>query len=156
MKTLVVFYSRTGNTKFVAEEITAELGADIEEIVDLKSRDGKIGWMSAGRDASGNRQTKIAETKRDPKDYDLIVVGTPVWAWSPSSAIRTYFVKHDLSGKKVALFFTLDGNPRGAVEKTKELILNSTIIGELALVKPLSNKDETRKKIIEWCSTLKS
>ena len=86
MKTLVVYYSRTGNTKFVAEEITAELGADIEEVVDLKKRDGKMGYLSASRDATGNRQTNIAETKRNPADYDLIVIGTPVWFWRPSSA----------------------------------------------------------------------
>jgi len=156
MKSLVVYYSRTGNTKFVAEEIAAELGADIEEIVDLKSREGRLGWLSASRDGTGNRQTNIAETKRNPADYDLIVIGTPVWAWSPSSAIRTYFAKHDLSGKNVALFFTLENNPRGAVEKTKKLIPNSIIVGELVLVKPSSNKDETKKKIYEWCVTLKS
>ena len=85
MKSLVVYYSRTGNTKFVAEEIAAEIGADIEEIVDLKSRAGTMGWLSAGRDATINRQTKIAETKRNPADYDLVVVGSPVWAWSPSA-----------------------------------------------------------------------
>jgi flavodoxin len=36
MKSLVVYYSRTGKTKFVAETIAAELGSEIEEIVDLK------------------------------------------------------------------------------------------------------------------------
>ncbi len=156
MKTLVVYYSRTGNTKFVAEEITAELGADIEEIIDLKNREGKLGWLSASRDATGNRQTKIAETKRDPKNYDLIVIGTPIWAWSPSSAIRSYVATHDLSGKKVALFFTVGNDPRGAVEKTKKLMPNSVIVSDLVLVKPLLNKDETIKKIYEWCATLKS
>ncbi len=66
MKTLVVYYSRTGNTKFVAEEVTAELGADMEEIIDLKNREGKLGWLSSSRDATGNRQTKIEETKKRP------------------------------------------------------------------------------------------
>ena len=156
MKSLVVYYSRTGNTKFVAEEIAAELGSDIEEIVDLKSRGGKLGWFSASRDGSGNRPTNIAETKRNPGDYDLILVGTPVWAWSPSSAIRTYFAKNDLSGKNVALFFTLDNNPRGAIEKTKKLILNSNLLGELVLVKPQMDKEKTKNEIYEWCMSLKS
>ena len=154
MKSLVVYYSRTGNTKFVAEEIAAELGSDIEELVDLKSRAGAIGWMSAGRDATGNRQTEIAETKKNPADYDLVVVGTPVWAWGPSAAVRTYVGKHDLAGKKVALFFTLDNNPRGAVEKTKKLMPNSSFVGELVLVKPLKDKEDTEKKIREWCASL--
>jgi flavodoxin len=155
MKTLVVYNSRTGNTKYVAEEITAELGADIEEVVDLKKREGKMGYLSANIDAIGNRQTNIAETKRNPADYDLIVIGTPVWFWSPSSAIRTYVAKHDLSGMNVALFFTFDGGPRGVVGKTKNLVPNATFMGELLLAKPTENKDETLKKIVEWCTTLK-
>ncbi len=156
MKSLVVYYSRSGNTKFVAEEIVAELGADIEEIVDLKSRGGKLGWLSASRDGSGNRPTSIAETKRNPKDYDLILVGTPVWAWSPSSAARTYFAKNDLSGKNVALFFTLDNNPRGVVEKTKKLIPNSNLIGDIVLIKPQIDKEKTKKEIYDWCIGLRS
>jgi len=156
MKALVVYYSRTGNTKFVAEEIAAELGADVEEIVDLKNREGRMGYISAGREAMSNKQTKIAETKRNPADYDLIVIGTPVWAWSPSSAIRTYVGKHDLSGKNVALFLTFDGGPRGAVDKTKKLMPKSQFMGELLLEKPVQDKEETKKKIEEWCTTLKS
>ena len=128
----------------------------MEEVVDLKKREGKLGWLSAGRDGTGNRQTEIAETKRNPKDYDLMVVGTPVWAWSPSAAIRTYLTKNDLSGIKVALFFTYDSNLRKAIEKTKILISNSVYAGELALPKVSENKEQTKKKIEEWCTQLKS
>lgn len=156
MKTLVIYYSRTGNTEFVAREIAAELGADLEEVVDLKKREGKMGWLSAGRDGTGNRQTKIAETKRNPADYDLIVIGTPVWAWGPSAAIRTYIGKHDLSGKNVALFFTLNGAPRAVVEKTRKLLPTALVINELLLAKPQENKEETKRKIVEWSATLKS
>jgi hypothetical protein len=68
--------------------------------------------------------------------------------------VRTYVGKHDFAGKKVALFFTLDNNPRGAVEKTKKLMPNSIFVGELVLVKPLKDKEDTEKKIREWCATL--
>ena len=40
MKTLVIYYTREGNSKFAAEAIAAELGADIEEVIDLKNRQG--------------------------------------------------------------------------------------------------------------------
>ena len=108
MKSLVVYYTRTGNTKFVAEIIAAELGSDLEEVVDLKKREGTLGYMGANRDAISGKLTEIAPTKRSPADYDLIFVGTPVWYWRPSTAIKTYLAKTDLSGKKVALFFTMD------------------------------------------------
>ena len=155
MKTLVIYYTRTGNTKFIAETIAAKLGADIEEVIDLKNRQGKLSFMPAGRDAMRGKETQIAETKRTPTDYDLIIIGQPVWAGSPTPAIRTYVNKNDLSGKKVAIFFS-DINLGKAVEKTKALMPNSTFVGELALpAKALENKEETKKKIAEWCDTLK-
>jgi len=43
LKSLVVYYSRTGNARFVAETIAAEIGADVEEVVDMKKRSGPLG-----------------------------------------------------------------------------------------------------------------
>ena len=155
MKTLIVYYTRTGNSKFAAETIAAEVGADVEEVVDLKNRKGRLAFLSAGRDAMQGKLTEIAETKRNPFDYDLVVIVQPVWAGSPTPAIRTYLKKNDLSGKKVALFFT-DSSDK-AVEKTKAIIPNSTFVGELALpAKEFENREETQKKIGEWCSTLRT
>jgi len=154
MKTLVIYYSRTGNAKFMAETITSELGADIEEVIDLKNRKGKLAFLPAGRDAMRGKETEIAQTKRTSTDYDLIVIGQPVWAGSPTPAIRTYLSKNDLSGKKVALFFS-DSSGQAA-EKTKALMPNSTFVGELALpAKALENREEAKKEIVEWCGTIK-
>jgi flavodoxin len=155
MKTLVIYYTRTGNAKFIAEIVAAELGADIEEIIDLKNRQGTFGWLSSGRDATGEKETEIVQTKRNPTDYDLIIIGQPIWAGSPTPAIRTYVNKNDLSGKKVALFFSDSAGK--AVEKTKALMPNSAFVGELTLpAKELKNKEETKQKIIEWSNTLKT
>ena len=154
MKTLVVYYTRTGNSKFAAETIAAELGADIEEVVDLKKRQGKLAYMSCGRDAMKGKETEIAPTKSNPADYDLIVIAQPVWAFSPTPAIRTYANKNDLSGKKVALFFG-GSNLRQAIEKTKALMPHSTFVGELAFDEPLKSKEEAKEKIADWCNTLK-
>jgi flavodoxin len=155
MKTLVVYYTRTGNSKFAAETIAAELGADVEEVIDLKKRQGKLAYMSCGRDAMSEKETEIVATKRNPAEYDLIVIAQPVWAWSPTPAIRTYIKMNDLSGKKVALFFG-GSNLRQAIEKTKALMPNSIFVGDLAVEEPLSNKEEAQKKIVDWCNTLKT
>ncbi len=78
MKNLVVHYSRTETTKFGAETIAAELGSDIEEIVDLKKRESKLNYMSSAGNASGGKETKISPINRVPSDYDLIIIGTPI------------------------------------------------------------------------------
>jgi flavodoxin len=155
MKSLIVYYTRTGKTKFVAEVIAAQLGADLEEVVDLRKRGGAIGWINGGKDASRKSLTEIAPAKKAPADYDLVVIGTPIWAWAPTPAIRTYISKNSLAGKKVALFYTFDSDPKQASQKIREILPNVEIVGELSLKSPLKDKDETEKKIAEWCQTLK-
>jgi flavodoxin len=156
MKTLVVYYTRTGNSKFAAETIAAELGADIEEVIDMKKRQGRLLYLPSGRDTMQGKETKIAQTSRNPTNYDLIIIVQPVWAGNPTPAIRTYLNKNDLSGKKVALFFSDLGLGK-AVEKTKALMPNSAFVGESFLpAKEFKNKEEAKKKIVEWYYTLKA
>jgi flavodoxin len=157
MRSLVVFYSRTGNSKFVAEKVVSELSADTEEVVDLKNRRGWLGFIRAGYDATRGKETIIEKTQKSHKDYDLIVIGTPVWNSRLTPAIRTYLKENDLSQKRIALFSTNEG--RGS-EKTiammKSLIPNGDIVGELGITKALENREETERKIAAWCSNLKS
>jgi flavodoxin len=154
LKSLVVYYTRTGNARFAAETIAAEIGADVEEIIDLKKRSGAIGWLSGGSDARRGKETEISTTKKSPADYDLIIVGTPVWASRPTPAVTTYLKKNDLSSKKVALFFTQGGKKPTAIDQTKALIPRSECIGVLTLINPMDSKAESEKQIVEWCKTL--
>ena len=142
MKSLVVYYTRTGNSRFVAETIAAEVGADIEEVVDLKKRSGILGYLGGGRDARQGKETEIAPIKKSPADYQLVIVGTPIWAGKPTPAITTYLKKNDLSGKKVAVFFAQGGKKLQGIDQTKALMANSDWIGELSIVSALGNKEE--------------
>ena len=148
MKSLVVYYSRTGKTRFVAEKIASELQADIEEVVDLKSRSGRFGFLKAGYDATRGNETEIGETQKSPSDFDLIVVGTPVWNSRPASAISTYLKRNDFAGKKVAVFCTNEGmGKEKALDRTKALISNANIVGEIVFSKVLENQEDDENKI---------
>jgi flavodoxin len=114
MKVLVTYYSRTGNTRKVAEKIAKILKADLDEIKDLTDRSGPKGWLFGGRDASRKYPTEI-RYKKDPKDYDLVVIGTPIWAWTVTPAVRTYLSQKKFP--KVAFFATCGGS---GIEKTFE------------------------------------
>jgi len=154
LKTLAVYYSRTGNARFVAETIAAEVGADVEEVIDLKKRSGILGYLSGGRDARQGKETEIAPTTKSPVNYDLIIVGTPIWAGRPTPAITTYLKKNDLAGKKVAIFFAQGGKKPQGIDQIKALMPNSECIGEFSIVKVLSNKEESEKQITDWCRIL--
>lgn len=109
MKSLVVHYSKTDKARFVAETVAAEVGADTEEIIDLKKRNGILGFLSGGSNARRGKETEIAPTRKSPADYDLVIVGTPAWAGRPSPAISTYLKKNYLSEKNEAVFFIQRG-----------------------------------------------
>ena len=128
LKSLVVYYTRTGNSRFVAETIAAEIGADVEEVIDMKKRSGVFGYLSGGKDARQGKETQIAPTKKFLADYDLIIVGTPIWAGRTTPAITTYLKKNNLSGKKVAVFFTQGGKKPQGIEQIKALMPNSECI----------------------------
>jgi flavodoxin len=114
MKALVVHYSRTGNTEKAAAELAKALGADTETIIDQKNRKGPIGWLTAGRDSTKKIPAQIDEPKNDPSAYELVVIGTPVWAWTVSAPVLAYLQKFSGKFPEVAFFLTFDGN----MEKT--------------------------------------
>jgi len=109
MKTLVVYYSRTGHTRTAGEELAKELACDMEEIVDTANRSGPLGWVMSGKQASGKALTKLQPLKKDLSQYDLVIVGTPVWAGTISTPVRTFLVENKDRLKKIAFFVTMGG-----------------------------------------------
>lgn len=90
MRVLVAFYSRTGNTRRVAEAIAERLKADMEEIRDVGSRSGVPGFFRSGYEALAGKLPEIQQVYRRPDEYDLVLIGSPVWVGRPSSPIRSY------------------------------------------------------------------
>ncbi|MEJ2279569.1 MAG: NAD(P)H-dependent oxidoreductase, partial [Candidatus Lokiarchaeota archaeon] len=141
MSILLIYYTRTGNTKFIAEKISEKLNCEAEQIIDLKKRSGLIGWLKSGYEASLEKLTNIKEPEKDPGNFDLIIMGTPVWNKRISSAIRTYISEMKEKNKTfndVALFCTYGG--RGA-----DNVLSS--LAELLEKEPKAKLDITRKEI---------
>ncbi|MHC2382978.1 flavodoxin family protein [Bradyrhizobium liaoningense] len=89
---LVVYYSRTGTTRKVAQSLSAALSCDSEEITEAGSRKGIFGYLRSAVEARRQIPSRIAATVRDPSLYDLVVIGTLVWAWSLSSPVRAYLL----------------------------------------------------------------
>lgn len=108
-KILVVYFSRSGNTRQVAEELARSLKADLEAIVDPTPRAGFFGYMRSGRQAFFKTIVPIAAPKYDPAGYDLVVVGTPIWNASLSTPVRSYLRRHRSAIRSAAFFCTFGG-----------------------------------------------
>lgn len=103
MKSLVVYYSRTNTTRKLAEKIASQTNADIEEIKPKVNYQGKIGYMRGGKDAMSEKIIDIEEMKCDPKDYDMVYVGGPVWASKAANPLISYLNKNDFNNVKFFL-----------------------------------------------------
>jgi flavodoxin len=155
MKILVTYYSRTGTTKIVGEQLARELGADLDEIVDLKERLGTANYMRAARDAKGMKATKI-QCEKDPDEYDLVILGTPIWWSNLPPAPRTYLTSHNLKGKKVAFFITSQGEDRENVfNQLKEIASESDIIGTFGILQKVVKTEDYCELLRDFIETLR-
>lgn len=155
MKYLVVYYSRTGNNKTIGEAIAKALSSDIDEIIDKKKRAGKIAWLQAGRDALAKKLTDI-QFEKNPQDYDVIILGSPIWAGNIPPALRTYLTKHDLKGKKVAFYICSQSDGYNTVFPIlKELIPESENIGTLGITEKQFKQGSYKPELSAFISSLK-
>lgn len=106
---LVVFYSRTGTTRRIAQALSEALKCDLEEITESRPRTGFLGYIWSLVEARRKRPSIIAPKHHDVSSYDLVVIGTPVWAWSLSSPVRAYLTATASQLPEVAFFCTLGG-----------------------------------------------
>lgn len=90
VKVLLVYYSRSGITRSLSLQLGELLGADVEEIQDMSSRKGVVGFMRSGYQALRKRGAMIGDLAKTPEDYDVVVVGTPIWAERMASPVRAY------------------------------------------------------------------
>jgi len=121
MKPLVVYYSRTGTTRKVAEAIADLLRCGYEQVIDARNRAGLLGYLLSGRDAMRRRLTAIKEVAKNPSLYDVVVIGTPVWVYTASTPIRTYLAQRRRLFKGVAFFCTYGGDCGHVISDMEEL-----------------------------------
>lgn len=120
MRILLVYFSRTGNTARVAEELAWHCGADKEPIFERRDRDGAMGKLRSLCQAVLRLRPPILPTHREPRAYDLVTIGTPVWANAPAAPVRSYVAPHAAEFKRVA-FFCTKGRRKGASQVFSEL-----------------------------------
>lgn len=144
-KVLVVYYSRSGNTKRVAEDAARRLNADLEQLIDKKDRAGAGGYIIAGKDAAQERAAEIEPVKHDPAQYDLVVLGTPIWAWNMTPAVRAYLAAHRDAIKSLACFTTSGGTkPDKIVKKIEALAGKSALAWTGFFESDLKDKNRAR------------
>jgi flavodoxin len=157
MKTAVVYYSYEGNCAFIAKQIKSRLDADLValETVDEKKRTGLAKYAWGGSQVFMGKKPALKPRDFDPAVYDLIVLGTPVWAGSPSPAMASFLSDTKITGKRIALFVCHAGGKGRALEKFEALLPGNAVTGRIDFVNPArADPEELLKKIDGWVKTI--
>ena len=129
MKKLVVFYSYTGHTKMIAENIQQKLNCDILEIKPVKpySTDYQTVVDEEQNNSSVGKTPDIQKIDKNLNDYDEIIIGTPVWWYTIAPVIRTFLTQNDLSNKTIKPFATNAGWLGHTFQEIQKLCPNSKV-----------------------------
>lgn len=153
MRYLVLYFSLTGNTERAAKMIAQRLGADLEQVHDIKKRSGPWGFFTSGMDSVLKRKTKIRAIQNDIKNYDVLIVGSPVWAGHMAPAVRAILSEH--KPMKAALFVTFQGSSGKSLDDLRQALKGVTIAAEIGINARELSTEKTRALIEEFCNKIR-
>ena len=154
-KSLVIYFSWSGNTENVAKSIQSQTDSDIFEIVPATpySDDYDTVVDLAQEEQRSKARPAISGTIKNIADYDVIYVGFPNWWGDMPMILYTFFDTYDLSSKTIALFCTSGGSGlSGTVNEVKSLEPNATVTEGLHIGSGSSSNPD--KAVSEWLNDI--
>lgn len=164
MKTAIVYYSMSGNTKYTAKKIAAGIKTSGEvDIIRIEPKKaypdkGAKKFLWGGKSAVMGETPALQPYEFNIEEYDRIILGTPVWASTFAPPLRTFINENrNIKEKKIAVFTCFSGGGADkAIDKMKKYIGIEKFEAELILTDPKDNiKAEDDERIAEFCSMLK-
>ena len=146
-KSLVAYFSASGITKKIAEEIAQEGGFDLYEITPQKAyTKADLNWMDKKSRSSVEMNAKslrpaIAGKELDVSGYDTILLGFPIWWYVAPTIINTFLEAYDFAGKKIVLFATSGGSGFGNTVKELQPSAPDAMIVEGKLLNNVSGQE---------------
>lgn len=152
-RTLVAYFSRSGNTRVVAGLIQRGLRADLFEIVPAKSypEDYLQTVEQARRERDSGYEPALASVVHTMADYDTLFLGFPIWGETTPPVIRSFLSAHDLTGKTIIAFNTHGGYGLGNSRSVLENHAPKAKVLE-GLVMQGEQERKTMERVNEWLS----
>ena len=128
-KVLVLYYSQTGTTQAVAEELQKQLGADIERIEAVNPYNGDFqATIDRSRvEMESGELPELNPIQANLADYDVIFIGYPVWFGTYAMPIATLVKENDFAGKTVVPFCTFGSGGGASLKNLKEALPKADI-----------------------------
>ena len=152
---LVVYFSRTGTTGRVAEQVAQALHGEACAITEASSRLGPLGYVRSLWEASTGRDATIQPLRCDPSEADLLVIGTPIWGWHLSSPVRSFVRRHRAAMRHCAFFCTQGGSGSEAAFAELRQLAGQAPLATLALSDAEVADGSGRAKFDAFVATLR-
>lgn len=154
MKTLVAYYSQSGQTKKYAEIIAKKFNADKFKIEPVRpyNEDMWDAWDEAQIERKNNSIRDIKTSLPNISEYDLIILGTGVWGYTMSNPMFKFIESLDFSNKITSGFWTFYDHDEKINKDMKNKLKNSNYRTGLPIPRSLRNEEEAINK---WIETLK-
>ncbi len=154
MKKLVVYFSMSGNTDYVVNKIKDKIDCDILKL-ELKKEFSKskvLRFILAGKSATMGEKPILKDYDFDSKKYNHIIIGSPIWAGTFSSPIKSFIDKNKdkLKSKKISVFLCYSGSDANkALDKLKNELEIDSFDSELYLINPKTKQSKDKDKQID-------
>lgn len=133
---LLVYFSYTGHTKYIAEIIKQNINCDVirlEPVISYSNDYNKVVNDEQNQESS-DIIPEIKDINIDLDLYDTIIIGTPVWWYRSAPVIRAFLKKYDLSNKIIIPYATNAGWLGKTFNEIKSLCSNSKVVNEFNIV----------------------
>jgi flavodoxin len=155
MSVCIVYHSETGNTKRVAEHVAKATSATLIPVRDLAGYNKVTIYLFGIPRARAGDRAAIEPPVIDVSAFDLVVVGSPVWAFRPTPAANAAIAcLTGCEGKKGIVFITSGGGPRDALEIMKKDLEGRKVKVEGAFHFPMKELGD-EKKLKEFTEAIK-
>ena len=158
MKTLIVYFSLEGNTKWAVEQIAAKLPVDTLALVPKSAYPDKgfKKFLWGGKSALMKETPELESHIVDITQYERIIFATPIWAGTFAPPLRTFIQSEDLTGKEFAFVACSGGgSPDKAFAGLKALLNIAGDVPTLGLVDPKSRPNaENEAALKAFCEKL--
>lgn len=135
-KVLIVYFSHTGNTREIANQIHGHTGADFFEIVPQKAypSEYKATTEQARKELDSNFRPALKTLKAPNLEaYDVVFLGYPVWWGTMPTPVMTFLEGNDLAGKTVIPFTTSGGSGMVGISDIRRLAPRAVLLEGLTV-----------------------
>ncbi|MGZ9098719.1 MAG: flavodoxin family protein [Brevundimonas sp.] len=155
-KVLVVFYSRSGTTAAAARQLAGRLEADVDEIRPIRPYSGVAGFLRCIFEATRRDRPEIT-TGRNPADYRMVVLGSPVWAGCLASPMRSYLSAHHCHLPATSAFCTSgSGMAEPVFRQIRQILGERPLQSTLSLSQKAVLSGAASEEIRRWASNLQA